>query len=112
MYLGECSDRGVLFRCRKRGPQGSPRQGQGSLHKGEKSYQVNYKGFFKKMGHPRPLFRLFLLSFKQTIQILQQIQVKKCPSSIKCRDLNSQPSNYESSPLTTRPGLPPIYKVC
>ena len=45
--------------------------------------------------------------FKQAMQILQQINVKKCPSSIRCRDQNSQPSNYESPPLTTRPGLPP-----
>ena len=27
--------------------------------------------------------------------------------SIQCRDSNSQPSDYESQPLTTRPGLPP-----
>ena len=33
---------------------------------------------------------------------------KKCPSSIQRRDSNSQPSDYESPPLTTRPGLPPI----
>ena len=39
--------------------------------------------------------------FKQTIQILQQINVKKCPSSIQCQDLNSQPSDYESPPLTS-----------
>ena len=32
--------------------------------------------FFKKMGHPRPPFRLFQVFFKQTIQILQQIDVK------------------------------------
>ena len=29
----------------------------------------------KKIGHPRPLFRLFRL-FKQTLQFLQQIYVK------------------------------------
>ena len=28
------------------------------------------------MGHPRPLLRLFLVFFKQTVQILQQINVK------------------------------------
>ena len=33
--------------------------------------------FLKKMGHPRPLFRLFSV-FQQTIQFLQQIYVKKC----------------------------------
>ena len=35
--------------------------------------------------------------------MLQQINVKKCPSSIWCWDSNSQPSDYESPPLTTRP---------
>ena len=40
------------------------------------------------MGHPRPLFLLFTVFFKH---LLQQINVKKYPSSIWCRDLNSQP---------------------
>ena len=31
--------------------------------------------FFKKMGHPRPHFHLFL-SFQTTLQLLQQINVK------------------------------------
>ena len=47
--------------------------------------------------------------FKQTTKNLQQINVKKCPSSIRLLDLNSQPSDYESPPLTTGPGLPIIY---
>ena len=35
--------------------------------------------FLKKMGHPRPRFRLFSVFFKQTLlQFLQQINVKKC----------------------------------
>ena len=66
---------------------------------------TRYLFFFKKMGQPRPLFRLF--SSFQTNQFLQQINVKKCSSSIRRRDSNSQPSDYESPPLTTRPGLPP-----
>ena len=41
---------------------------------------------------------LFIFSlFKQTVQILQQINVKKCPSSIWRWDSNAQPSDYESS---------------
>ena len=44
--------------------------------------------------------------FKQTLQTLLRISVKKCPSSIWCQDSNSQPSDYESPLLTTRPGLP------
>ena len=45
--------------------------------------------------------------FKQTIQFLQQIIVKKCPSSIRRRDSNPQPLKSELSPITTRPGRPP-----
>ena len=58
------------------------------------------------MGQPRPLF-LFIFVFSQILQFLQQINVKKCPSSIRCWDSNSQPSENKSPPLTTRPGLPP-----
>ena len=66
-----------------------------------------------KMGHPRPLFRLFSVFFKQTsIQLLQQINVNKCPSIIQCWDLNPQPSQCKSHPITTRSGLPPdAFKV-
>ena len=66
-----------------------------------------YKSFCKKMDQPRPLFRFFGL-FKQTIQFLLQINVKKCPSSIRRWDSNPRPFKHESSPVTTRPGLPPV----
>ena len=59
------------------------------------------------MGQPRPLFHLFSVFFKQTIQFLQQINVKKCPSSIRRWDSNPRPLERESPPITTRPGLPP-----
>ena len=59
------------------------------------------------MHQPQPLYHLFL-SFKHTLQFLQQINVKKCPSSAWCRDLNTQPLQHESPPITTRQGLPPI----
>ena len=45
--------------------------------------------FFKKMGQPRPLFVYFQSFLKQTIQISQQINVKKCPSSIRHWDSNT-----------------------
>ena len=32
--------------------------------------------------------------------------MSKCPSSIRCRDSNPRPFEHESSPKTTRPGLP------
>ena len=53
-----------------------------------------------------PVFRLFSVFFKRKLQILQQINVKKFPSSIQCWDLNLQSSERESPPITTRPGLP------
>ena len=59
-------------------------------------------------------FHLFS-SFQTTLQILQQLNVKKCPSSIRCWDSNSRPLEHESPPITTRPGLPPetfFSKVC
>ena len=58
------------------------------------------------MGHPQPFLFIFGL-FKQTLQFLQQICVKKYPSSIWCQDLNPWPLERESLPITTRPGLPP-----
>ena len=55
-------------------------------------------------------FRLFS-SFQTNINFLQQINVKKCPSSILCWDSNSQPLECESPPITTRPGLPSMSRV-
>ena len=56
------------------------------------------------MGQPQPLFRLFSNLFKQALHFLQQIYVKKW-----CRDSNPRPLERESLPITTRPGLPPLY---
>ena len=47
--------------------------------------------------------------FKQTIQFLKQINVTKCPFSIEQWNSNPQLFVYESSPITTRPGLPPNF---
>ena len=53
------------------------------------------------MGQPRPLFRFYFWSFQTNItKFLQQIYVKKCPSSKRCWDSNPQPSERESLPLT------------
>ena len=59
------------------------------------------------MGQPRPLFSFIFGLFKQTIQFLQQINVNKCPSSIRRWESNPRPLERESPPITTRPGLPP-----
>ena len=61
-----------------------------------------------KNGPTPASFSLIFGLFKQTsLQFLQQIYVKKCPSSIWCRDSNPQPSERESLPITTRPGFTP-----
>ena len=68
--------------------------------------------FFFKIG-PTPASFLFIFGlFKQTIQFLQQINVKKCPSSIRRWDSNPRPLERESTPITTRPGLPPLLLRC
>ena len=46
-------------------------------------------------------FRVYFRLFKQTLQFLQQIYVKKYPSSIQCWDLNPQPSGHEPPRITT-----------
>ena len=61
---------------------------------------------YLKTGHHRHRFCLFLVFFKQTLQFLQQINVKKYPSSVRCWDLNPQPSHNELHSITIRTGLP------
>ena len=64
--------------------------------------------FFKNMGQPRPLFHLFS-SFQINITIFLIFTTNKCekfPSSIWCRDWNSQPLAHESPTITTKTGLP------
>ena len=67
----------------------------------------NVPQLFLKNGSSSASFLFIFSLFEQTIEMLQQINVKKCPSSIRCWDLISQPLEYQSSPITTRPGLPP-----
>ena len=45
------------------------------------------------------LFFIYFRPFKHKLQILQQINVK---------NVHSQPLEYESPHITTRPGLPPV----
>ena len=68
-----------------------------------------YGTFFFKNG-PTPASFVYFRSFQTNIvTIFTTNKCEKCPSSIWCRDSNSQPSDYESPLLTTRPGLPPCY---
>ena len=59
---------------------------------------------FFKWANPG-LFFIYFRLFKHTLQFLQQINVKKCPSSIRYQVSNPQPFGCESPPITTRPGL-------
>ena len=59
-----------------------------------------------KMGHSRPLFRLFSMFFQTNIiTIFRTNQFEKCPSSIQCWDSNPRPLKHKSSPVENRPGL-------
>ena len=63
--------------------------------------------YFLNGPNPASLSFIFGL-FKQTsLQFIQQIYMKKCPSSIHCWESNPQPSEKESLSITTRPGLTP-----
>ena len=76
---------------------------------GLRSYRDHNLLFLKKMGQPRPLFHLFsVFSNKHHYNFYNRYMWKKCPSSIRCRDSNPWPSERESLPFTTRPGLPPV----
>ena len=76
----------------------------------EQTYIANVQCFFKKWANPGLFFVYFRL-FKQTLQFFTTNKCEKCPSSIWCRDSNPQPSEYESPPITTRPGLPPFERA-
>ena len=70
-----------------------------------------YVKFFLKNG-PIPASFSFIFVFSNKLQCLQQIYVKKCPSSIWCSDSNPRPSGNESPPIITWPGLlPSLCKV-
>ena len=61
-----------------------------------------------KMSQHRPLLLFIFGLFNPTsLQFFEHIYVTKCPSSILCRDSNPWPSEHESPPITTRPGLTP-----
>ena len=66
------------------------------------TYDRNINIFLKNGPTPASFSFIFGL-FKQTIQFLQQINAKKCPNVHPVS--NPRPYVYESSPITTRPGL-------
>ena len=73
------------------------------------SFRYSEQGKLILKPKPASFIVYFFGLIKQTsLQILQQINVKKCPSSIQCRDSNTWPLENESPPITTRPGLPSL----
>ena len=64
---------------------------------------------FFKWANPG-LFFIYFRSFQTNTIIFTANQRGKmsCPSSIQSLDSNPQPLKHESSPITTRPGLPPF----
>ena len=53
------------------------------------------------------LFIFYLFKWNITVLTTNQCGKMSCPSSIRHRDSNPWPSEHESPPVTTRPGLPP-----
>ena len=65
--------------------------------------------FFLNGPYPASFSFIFGL-FKQTNSSIFTTNIcEKCPSSIRCWDLNPRPLEHESSPITTRPGLHPSF---
>ena len=66
--------------------------------------------FFWKNGPSSASFFVLYCLFKTKITILTTNICEKMlwPSSIRCQDSNPRPSEHESPPITTWPGLPPI----
>ena len=54
------------------------------------------------------LFFVYFSSFQTHYKFYNKYICEKCPSSIQCRDLNSQPLVHESPPITTRTRLLPV----
>ena len=57
------------------------------------------------------LFFVYFGLFKQTLQFFTANMCEKSPSKIQCRDSNPRPSECDSPPITTRPGLPPRHCI-
>ena len=65
--------------------------------------------YFFKLANPGLFFVYFrsLQTNINTIFTTNQCEQTSCQSSIQCWDSNPQPLKHESSPITTRAGLPP-----
>ena len=63
--------------------------------------------FFLKKS-PSPASFSFIFVFSKKHYNFTTNKCEKCPSSLRCWDLNPQPFEHESPPIITRPGLPPL----
>ena len=72
---------------------------------GQRHLPTHQGNWIFKNGPSRPLFRLFS-SFQTNITIFTANKCEKCPSCKWRWDSNPQPSEHESPPITTRPGIP------
>ena len=61
-----------------------------------------FSALFKNVPSAAASLSFISCLFKQTIQILHQKNLKKCPSSIQWSDSNSWPFEHESSAITVR----------
>ena len=68
-----------------------------------------WKSQFSKNGPTLASFSFIFVFSNTHYKFYNNRYVKKCPSSIRCRDLKSRPLEYESPPITTRPGLQPKF---
>ena len=59
----------------------------------------------------RTLFFIFSVFLKTKITIFTTNQCEKCPYTLWCWDSNPRPSEHESPPITTRPGVPLIFEL-
>ena len=73
-------------------------------------YKHSYNTFCKN-GPTSVSFSFIFGLFQTNVTFLQQINVKKYPSSIQCWHLNPQPFDHESPNITTTPGQPNLTQV-
>ena len=77
------------------------------------SVSVHTNNILYKMGQPRPLLLSTIRCFQTNIITIFPTNIcEKCPSCRRYQDLNPRPSEHESPPITTRPGLPPKRIIC
>ena len=102
-FWGRRQQRERLWRRRTSSSAGRRQEQEESWPKVE---QVNCIFIFFKIWANSGLFFFYFHLFKHTLQILQQIGVWKMSIQYMYQDLNSQPLEHESPPITIRPGLP------